>query len=146
MDISCGASIHSTSKSRGIPMSTLVRWVEKSKIESYHERPSAFVTDTMIVETITIFGVMTERELEHYFGYAHNSVHRRLKKLVMDGKLSVTRIPASNSKIIKKYFRGYIDRKLYYTGDRIKHFVHALIDDAPPTEYNCLRAYMRHVL
>lgn len=111
-EVKKGKSFRQASKDHNIPISTIIHWCKQSNIHSKHTRAKTIATDEAILSAIKKHLVISATELGDLFHYKENAVSRRLHRLIKQHRILFIVLPGRGKG--KIYFKGYIDKRLYY--------------------------------
>ncbi len=120
-----GRSIHKVSKEFGVSYSTAVRWCKDAAVRSVYTHDRVIRSDEEIIQLIKDRKVVRAKDI--------NVNPSRLKRLCSEGKLKVKRIPKISARSpIKRYYRWYTNRDLYYVDeDDLLYWMLSKIDGSP---------------
>jgi len=95
-----------------VPLATIVHWCNQAGIHSKHSRAGIKATDEQILEAIRKHHLLSAKEIGDLFHYKENAVARRINRLIKQRRVQYVVLPGRGKG--KIYFKGYIDKRLYY--------------------------------
>ncbi len=112
-EVEKGMSMRKASQKYKIPLSTVAKWCNDENIKSKHKRPKKKATDDEILDFIKKNLVCSVSDLEEHFDYHTNAIRKRLKKLLIKGKVDYIVLSGGGTKSAQ-IFKGYIDKRMYF--------------------------------